>query len=175
MAQLWYICVHMTINEYKEIKQFFVKIKKEAGGKAFLTRHRTKTGSVAIICEEDKAIAVCCKDGEVKELGFAYFEISRECNGKVLHLNLLESGQKNRGIGRAIVNVVVDHAIKQRCNRIELLSLKDAKMFYKKLHFVEIGADECDKNMMCLEKEFEMKMFDKNLDSISKLSAGLTN
>lgn len=133
----------MKINGFEKLKRYLKRVRINEG-KGYISFHKMKDGTpFAVICTKDYAQAIYDNYGAIESLCSAFFEKKVAEDGKnYLYITSIRSRDKGVGVGREVMNVVKNHAIKNDCDCVKLLSVKAADGFYEKMGFE--GADKVD-------------------------------
>jgi ribosomal protein S18 acetylase RimI-like enzyme len=113
--------------------------------KAIADRHRHELGFVPaaalVEAERERRLIVAIWDGKV--IGFVHFRCCRDGHATIYEIAVLPE-HRQRGIGRALVEVVVQEAALRGCVVLQLKCPIDlsANEFYRRVGFTEAGIEE---------------------------------
>ena len=140
--QMWYNA-HMQINGFEDIKKHFKKLQSISTSNLFLSFHKMRNGTpFVVVCGGCYAEAFCFLNKKIQSLCLATFDMKKHPDGKkYLFITSIKSKIKGAGVGSEVINVLKHHGIKNNCECIELISVKNARMFYDKLGFISDGED----------------------------------
>jgi ribosomal protein S18 acetylase RimI-like enzyme len=127
--------------------------------KAVADRHRYELGFVpaAVLVEaaQERRLMVAVLDGKI--VGFVHFRCCRDGHATIYEIAVLPE-YRRRGIGRALVEAVVQEAASRGCAVLQLKCPMDlpANEFYRRVGFTEAGIEE--------GKRRPLRLWQKRLD-----------